>query len=113
MRAPSRLLTSPPYPLESVLKQLGANLRIARLRRNLTVQEIAEKIGANRKSVLDAEKGKLSTSIAVYAALLWSLDLLHQLEDLASPTTDKEGMSLALARERTNARRTDALDNDF
>jgi transcriptional regulator with XRE-family HTH domain len=113
-RAPySRLLAAPPFPVETALRTLGKNLRIARLRRNLTVDQVAEKIGVNRKSVLDAEKGKLSTSIAIYAAILWALDLLGQFATVADPAADKEGLTLALARERSHARRTDAMDNDF
>jgi transcriptional regulator with XRE-family HTH domain len=109
----SRLLAAPPYPVEETLKTLGANLRIARLRRNLTLDDVAEKIGTNRKSIADAEKGKSSTSIGVYAALLWTFDLIDQLADVATPVRDQEGLTLALARERTNARRVTGLDNDF
>jgi transcriptional regulator with XRE-family HTH domain len=109
----SRLLAAPPYPVERALKTLGANLRVARLRRNLGLDEVAEKIGVNRKSVADAEGGKPSTGIGIYAALLWTYDLIGQLSDVADPAKDKEGLTLALARERTNARRTRDLDNDF
>lgn len=37
---------APPYPVEQTIKRLGVNLRTARLRRNLTIQDVAEKIGA-------------------------------------------------------------------
>ena len=37
MTARNKLLTAPPYPVEKTLKGLGANLRTARLRRNLTI----------------------------------------------------------------------------
>ncbi len=109
----SRLLAAPPYPVEQALKSLGANLRIARLRRNLGLDEVAEKIGVNRKSVADAERGKPSTGIGVYVALLWTFDLIGQFSDVADPTKDQEGLALALVRERTNARKTADLDNDF
>jgi transcriptional regulator with XRE-family HTH domain len=109
----SRLLAAPPYPVEQALKTLGGNLRIARLRRNLSLDEVAEKIGVNRKSVADAEGGKPSTGIGVYVALLWTFDLISQLSDVAEPTKDREGLTLALARERTNARKSKELDNDF
>ena len=45
MVARNPLLSAPPYQVEQALKRLGANLRTARLRRNLSIQEIAEKIG--------------------------------------------------------------------
>ncbi|MCE4554877.1 helix-turn-helix domain-containing protein [Roseateles cellulosilyticus] len=114
MTARNKLLTAPPYEVEQTLTRLGANLRTARLRRNLTIPEMAEKIGTGVRAVTDAEKGKPSTGIAVYLALLWALGLLDQAASLAAPETDAEGQTLALARERMRARRgAGALDNDF
>ena len=54
MPARNTLLLAPPYPVELALTELGANLRTARLRRNLTVEEVAQKIGAGRRAVSDA-----------------------------------------------------------
>ncbi len=113
MTARNSLLVAPPHEVEQSLKRLGANLRIARLRRQLTLQDAADKIGTGVRAVADAEKGKASTSIAVYAALLWTLGLLREFEMLADPQVDEEGRSLALAREPTRARRGTGLDNDF
>ena len=107
------LLTTPPYPVEQTLKRLGANLRTARLRRGLTIAEVAEKIGAGVRAVVNAEKGKPSTGIAVYAALLWVFDLLNQLDEVADPAKDAEGQALALAREPSRARDSGENDNDF
>jgi transcriptional regulator with XRE-family HTH domain len=113
MTARNKLLAAPPYPVEQTLKRLGANLRTARLRRNLTIEDVAEKIGTGVRAVADAEHGKPSTGIAVYAALLWVLDLLGHMDDVATPERDEEGQTLALSRERARARPKAALDNDF
>jgi len=113
MSARNHLLAAPPFPVEQALKRLGANLRTARLRRNLTIEDVAQKIGAGKRAVMDAEKGKPSTGIAAYAALLWAFDLLDQLNDVAGPTKDPEGQTLALSRERSRARAKGDLDNDF
>lgn len=113
MTARNKLLTAPPYAVEQALKSLGENLRTARLRRNITVEELAEKIGTGRRAVADAEKGKPSTSVAVYAGMLWALDLLQQMDDVAAPDKDEEGQSLAFARERGRARPRTADDRDF
>ena len=113
MTARNKLLSAPPYPVEHTLKRLGSNLRTARLRRNLTIAEMAEKIGTGQRAVADAEKGKPSTSVAVYAAMLWALDLLGQMSDVAAPERDEEGQTLALARERARARPRAELSNDF
>lgn len=113
MTARNKLLAAPPYAVEKTLKGLGANLRTARLRRNITIDEMAEKIGTGQRAVADAEKGKPSTGIAVYTALLWALDLLDQLELVAAPERDQEGQTLARARERDRARPKAELSNDF
>jgi len=104
----SRLFEAPPFAVERTLKTLGANLRTARVRRKLTLEEVAQKIGVSRRIISDAEKGKPSTAIAIYAATLWALDLLDHLSSVADPAKDAEGLALALAREKPQA-----LDNDF
>ncbi len=113
MTARNKLLSAPPYAVEQSLRRLGADLRTARLRRNLTIADLAEKIGTGERAVADAEKGKPSTGVAVYAALLWALDLLDQLAEVAAPERDDEGQTLALARERSRARPRAVLGNDF
>jgi transcriptional regulator with XRE-family HTH domain len=113
MTRPNKLTTAPPYPVSQAITSLGSNLRTARLRRNLSIEDVAAKIGTSRRVVADAEKGKASTAIAVYVALLWAYDLIGQFSLVADPLKDQEGVALARTRERVHARRTEALDNDF
>lgn len=107
------LTEAPPYAVEQSLRRLGANLRTARLRRNLTIEDVAEKIGTGPRPVSEAEKGKPSVSAAVYIALIWVYDLLGQMSEVADPTRDEEGLALAALRERERAREKSGLDNDF
>ena len=113
MTARNQLLAAPPYAIEQSLKRLGADLRTARVRRNMTIQDMAARIGTGPRAIGDAEKGKPSTSMAVYAAMLWALDLLVQLDDVALPEKDVEGQTLALARDPARARTKAGLSNDF
>jgi transcriptional regulator with XRE-family HTH domain len=113
MVAVNKLQKAPPYPVEKALKRLGANLRAARIRRNITVEDAAVRIGTGPRAVMDAEKGKPSTGIVVYAALLWLYDLLQSFEDLADPQKDEEGISLQSAKARARARKSGGLENDF
>src|SRR5712692_8400014 len=99
MKARNALLGATPYPVEQGLTKLGSDLRTARLRRNLTSEEAAQKIGTSRFAVAAAEKGKPSNCIAVYAALLWAYGLIDRLADLADPDKDEEGMRLSLSRQ--------------
>lgn len=71
------------YLEESVMKQLttkhlqtvGEQIRNARLRRNLTVKEVAERAGTTAVTVLNVEKGLPSVSVGKVAAVLEVLDL--------------------------------------
>ena len=113
MTARNQLLQAPPYPVEQALTHLGQNLRTARVRRNFTIKEVAEKVGTGPRAIMDAEKGKASTGIGVYVALLWVYDLLAPFNEVANPTQDEQGLTLAAAREKTRARKSAGLDNDF
>ena len=113
MSARNALLQAPPFHVEEALTQLGANLRVARVRRRLTIQDVATKIGTGPRAVMDAEKGKPSTSVAVYVALLWAYDLLAPLSALAHPNTDEQGLALLSHLERTRVRPTRGLSGDF
>jgi transcriptional regulator with XRE-family HTH domain len=113
MVAKNPLLQAPPYQVEQAIKHLGENLRTARTRRKLTIEEVAQKIGTGPRAVMDAERGKPSTTIGVYAALLWAYDLLQPLGELANPLTDEQGLTLASAKEKIRVRKSKGLDSDF
>jgi transcriptional regulator with XRE-family HTH domain len=113
MVARNNLLEAPPYAVEQALRNVGRNLRLARLRRKQTIEEVAERIGTGVRAVRDAESGKASTGVGVYAALLWAYDLLAPLGQLADPLQDKEGLALAAAKESKRARKSGDLDNEF
>ena len=111
MARKNALSTAPPYEVEQALKRLGANLRTARLRRNLTLETVASKIGTGVRAIRDAEAGRPGASAAAYAALLWTYDLLRPLAEIADPALDREG--LAYERQRKRAYPKKRLDNDF
>jgi DNA-binding XRE family transcriptional regulator len=113
MKARNPLLGAPPYQVEQALKKLGADLKTARLRRRISSAAAAQKIGTSRFAVADAEKGKPSTSVAVYAALLWAYGLIDRLADAADPKNDEEGSRLAFLREPARARHSRKLNNEF
>jgi transcriptional regulator with XRE-family HTH domain len=111
--ARNKLLEAPPYPVEEALKQLGEKLRTARVRRSLTIDAVAKKIGVGVRAIHDAERGKPSSSIAIYTALLWIYDLLNDFKMLADPIHDSEGQALVISKEGLRVRRKKGLNNDF
>lgn len=108
------LLTTPPYSVEQAIRRLGADLRTARLRRNLTIRDVADRLGTGSRAIADAEKGKTTAAIATYVGLLWAYDLLSHLDGVADPSRDAEGSALEGARGRMRARRSGGgLSDDF
>lgn len=105
--------TAPPYEVEQTLKALGANLRTARLARNLSIEAAAAKIGVGYRAIAAAEAGKATTAIGVYLSLLWVYGLLGQVREVADPARDALVQRAARARERAYPTSKGALDNDF
>ena len=59
---------------EEILKTMGEQIKIARLRRNLSVELVAERAGISRCSLWNVEKGSPSVAIGIYAAVLHALN---------------------------------------
>jgi transcriptional regulator with XRE-family HTH domain len=110
----NKLSTALPAEVERILVQLGRHIRIARLRRKLRLEDLAERVGISRYLMSDIEKGKPTTTIAAYIAALWALGLSDAMFDIADPDRDLEGKTLEAARApKTAAKRTRSLDNEF
>jgi transcriptional regulator with XRE-family HTH domain len=110
----NQLFKAPPYAVEEILKTFGRNLKTARLRRGLTIEQAAQKIGTGVRAISEVENGKTSTAVSVYAALLWAYDLIGDMKDIASPLKDAEGLRLASLKEPQRARKIKSeLNNDF
>jgi transcriptional regulator with XRE-family HTH domain len=108
------LSQAPPFAVEDAIRRLGRDLRTARLRRGLTIAEVAQRIGTGVRAVSDAESGKATTAASVYVALLWVYGQLDGLYDVADPLRDAEGLRLAaLKAPRRASAATGRLSNDF
>lgn len=77
--------TITPLPvLQRRLREVGENLRLARLRRRLHAQQVAERAGLSRTTLRAIERGDPSVSFGAYANVLFSLGLDKDLEALGS-----------------------------
>ena len=56
---------------QKILSQMGEQIKLARLRRNLSV---AERAGISRGTLWNVEKGSPSVAIGIYAAVLHALN---------------------------------------
>ena len=88
--------------------EIGERLKQARLNRNLTQADVAALAGVARKTVLNAEKGKVQLDIMI--AILMALDLTGQL-DLFLPKQEISPLQLAKLqgkkRQRASGQRSD------
>ena len=103
-----------PYDAKDALQDLGRNLRTARLRRNMTLEDVSSRIGIHRETLASAEKGNPAVTIGTYVAALSALGLLSGLSHLADPNADREGLALESHSARERARRSGGgMSNDF
>lgn len=56
-----------------ILKQMGEQIKLARLRRHLSAELVGERAGISRATLWKVEKGSPSVAIGIYAAVLHAL----------------------------------------
>jgi transcriptional regulator with XRE-family HTH domain len=61
-------------PTETILTTMGEQIKLARLRRNLSTELVAERAGISRASLWKVEKGDPSVAMGIYAAVLHALN---------------------------------------
>lgn len=69
--------------LQRLLKELGENIRLARLRRNLLSRMVAERAGIARNTLRAIERGEGSVTFGAYANVLLCLGLEKDLRLIA------------------------------
>ncbi len=66
-------ITLPKY--KKILEELGENIKLARLRRKLSAEQVSERANISRPTLLSIEKGSESVSIGLYLQVLSVLGL--------------------------------------
>ena len=84
--------TKLPRKLEEKMKLMGEHIKLARLRRNLSIAQIAERATCSPLTVNRIEKGSPTVSIGIYARVLYALQLDDDLILIAQD--DKQGRLL-------------------
>lgn len=67
-----------------VLKELGENLRLARLRRKLSTEQVSERANIGRKTLYNIENGSPSVAMGMYCQVLFVLGLEKDLLKVAA-----------------------------
>lgn len=58
---------------ENILETMGEQIKLARLRRDLSAELVAERAGVSRTSLWKVESGSPAVAIGIYAAVLHAL----------------------------------------
>lgn len=82
----------------SALKQLGNDLRSARLRRGISVADLAVRAGTSASTVTRLEKGDSGVGIGTLSDVLVVFGLIERLADLIDARKDELGMALDAER---------------
>ncbi len=117
----SKTAKTPPAAIEKALKNWGNNIYIARMRRGMRLQDLADRIGISRFLMSDIEKGKPSAAVSYYLSALWAMGLLETCSNIGDPDQDPEGKILERAHAPKRASKKTSvlinqkgeLDNDF
>lgn len=65
--------------IQRLLTEMGENIKLARLRRDISAELLAERAGISRATLHNVEKGSPSVAIGIYAAVLQALRLENDL----------------------------------
>ena len=87
---------------KKILIELGDNIKLARLRRKLSSEQVSERAGISRPTLSSIESGKSTVSIGAYLGVLLVLGLEKDLLQVAKD--DILGRKLQDAKLRVNVR---------
>ncbi|HEY4251229.1 MAG TPA: helix-turn-helix domain-containing protein [Roseomonas sp.] len=85
-----------PVEVEDALRELGSNLRLARLRRRIPLEEMAIRMQVSVPTLRKLEKGQATVSLGVFALAMWFLDASPPLARIAAPEADAQGLQADL-----------------
>ena len=102
------------------LQSLGANLKVARLKRRISMKEFAERIGESERTVVRLEKGDGGVAIgtlAMAAMVLGELDRISRFLDAGSDDIglllEQERLPKRIDRKRGAGMSSTVADRDF
>ena len=77
-----------PPAVRSLLRELGANLAIARKRRKESLKAWAGRIGVSEPTLARMEQGDPGVAFGTYATALWMIGRAQAIPELAAPQLD-------------------------
>jgi transcriptional regulator with XRE-family HTH domain len=95
-----------PAQVSERVDNLGHRVRVARVRRGMSIADLAAKAGLNRNTLNALELGRPGVSLGAFVTVLWALGLDGTLEGLANPDADTHGKTLEASRRPKRVRKS-------
>ncbi len=102
-----------PAPVTERIRDLGDRVRVARIRRGLSIAELAAKAGINRNTLNALELGKPGIALGAYVTVLWTLGLDPTLQGVAHPDADTHGKTLEASRRVARVRKPRVSKDEY
>ena len=102
-----------PIPVRRALRQLGQDVRDARLRRRISTAVMAERASISRTTLNKVEKGDAGVSLGHYATVLFVLGMVERLGELADIRSDAVGLALEEERLPQRIRQRSTRQSDL
>ncbi len=97
---------------ELELKDVGRQLAAARKRRALSAAAFAARIGVDRRTLAQLEKGSPKVSLGIFFQVLSALNLLRGLQEALNPENDLEFIATAIRRARRGRGAARKIDDE-
>ena len=104
-----------PLSLRNIIKTIGHNIKLARKKRGLTMQDMADRMFVTRKTLNRLESGDPGVSVGILASALLTLGLENDLNKLAEPEADITGNIIDREKydQKQRVRQRKKIDMDF
>ena len=99
--------------VERMLALYGERIKTARVRRRWSKEELAVRIGVERRTVMRLESGAPGVSLGVFLTAIWVLGLWDTVQDVAAPEADKVGIFLEKQRYPKHVHSDSGKELDF
>ena len=80
------------------LRQLGKNLKTARLKRRFAIKDFASRVGVSDRTIMRLEKGDEGVSIGTLSMACLVLGEIERLDEMLDPASDETALMLDRAR---------------
>ena len=93
----SRAIAGLPPAVERLLKSLASDLKIARLRRHISIRDMAERLYVSPTTVTRMESADPTIRLGIFLTAAWVLGFDRKLEAVFDALKDETGARLSIA----------------